>query len=103
VIKLRRGFAGPPDKRHERIVNAQITLVLVTLSSGDVAAMARAVADRIDPSLDVRIEPADPVDPYRWEKAAWIVHAGTARSYVVASMTAEQAIAKLQRDLTPGD
>ena len=73
----------------------------MTLSSGDVAALARAVADRIDPGLDVRIEPADPVDPYRWEKAAWIVRAGTATSYVVASMTTEEATATLLRDLTP--
>jgi hypothetical protein len=43
-----------------------------------------------------------PVDPYRWEKAAWIVHAGAASSYLVASMTAQEATAKLLSDLTPG-
>ena len=73
------------------------------LSDGDVAALARSVADRIDPELEVRVEPADPVDPYRWEKTAWVVHAGAASSYVVASMTEAEAIATLLRDLTPAD
>jgi hypothetical protein len=73
----------------------------VPLSDGDVAALARAAVDRIDPDLDVRIEPADPVDPYRWETAAWIVRVGSASSYLVASMTQQEALDKLQRDLAP--
>jgi hypothetical protein len=73
--------------------------VFVSISDGDVAALARAAVDRIDPELEVRIEPADPVDPYRWESAAWTVYAGSASSYIVASMTEEQALEKLTRDL----
>jgi hypothetical protein len=73
--------------------------VLVSISDGDVAALARAAVDRIDPDLEVRIEPADPVDPYRWENAAWTVYAGSASSYIVASMTEEEALEKLTRDL----
>jgi hypothetical protein len=73
--------------------------VLVSISDGDVAALARAAVDRIDPDLEVRIEPADPVDPYRWENAAWTVYAGSASSYLVASMTEEEAREKLTRDL----
>lgn len=73
----------------------------MALSDGDVAALARAVVDRIDPDAQVRIEPADPVDPYRWERAAWTVHAGAATSYIVASMTEDEASAQLTRDLTP--
>jgi hypothetical protein len=71
----------------------------VSISDGDIAALARAAVDHIDPDLDVRIEPADPVDPYRWETAAWTVYAGSARSYIVASMTKEQALEKLVQDL----
>lgn len=71
------------------------------LSDGDVAELARAAVDRIDPDLEVHIEPADPVDPYRWEAAAWTVHAGGASSYLVASMTEGQALDKLVHDLTP--
>jgi len=73
----------------------------VTLSDGDVAELARAVADRIEPSLEVRIEPADPIDPYRWEKAAWTVRLGERRSYIAASMSEDEAIERLVRDLTP--
>jgi hypothetical protein len=73
--------------------------VFVSITDGDVAALARAAVDRIDPALEVRIEPADPVDPYRWETAAWTVHAGSASSYIVASMTDEEALEKLIRDL----
>jgi hypothetical protein len=73
----------------------------VTISDGDIAALARAAVDRIDPDLDVHIEPADPVDPYRWEFRAWTVHAGSASSYIVASMSEQEVLDKLARDLTP--
>jgi hypothetical protein len=69
----------------------------VSLSDGDVAALARQAVDRRDPDLDVRIEPADPVDPYRWDTAAWTVSAGG--SYITASMSADEALAKLVADL----
>jgi hypothetical protein len=75
--------------------------VMVSISDGDVAALARAAVDRIDTDLEVRIEPADPVDPYRWEFAAWMVYAGLASSYVVASMTEDEVLEKLTRDLAP--
>ena len=65
------------------------------------AALARVAVDGIDPELEVRIEPADPVDPYRWETEAWTVHAGKASSYIVASMTEQEAREKLTLDLTP--
>jgi hypothetical protein len=73
----------------------------MSLNDGDVAALAREAVDRRDPDLEIRIEPADPVDPYRWETAAWTVHAGDASSYIVASMTAQEALEKLVRDLGP--
>jgi hypothetical protein len=71
----------------------------VTLSDADVAALAREAVDRRDPELDVRIVPADPVDPYRWGTAAWSVSAGGATSYITADMTADTALAKLITDL----
>jgi hypothetical protein len=73
----------------------------VTLSDGEVAAMARQAVDRGDRDLDVRIVPADPVDPYRWGAAAWTVSAGGATSYITADMSAEEALAKLITDLNP--
>jgi hypothetical protein len=73
----------------------------MTLSDGEVAELARAAADRVAPNVDVHIEPADPVDPYRWESAAWTVRVGAASSYIVGSMTADEAFDKLVRDLGP--
>lgn len=71
----------------------------MTLSDSDVAALAREAVDRRDRDLDVRIEPADPVDPYRWGAIAWTVFAGGASSYITATMTREEALAKLIADL----
>jgi hypothetical protein len=71
----------------------------VTLSDGDVAALARQVVDQRDPDLDIEIVPADPVDPYRWGVAAWTVSAGGATSYLTAEMSADEALAKLIADL----
>ena len=71
----------------------------MTLSDADIAALAREAVDRRDPDLDIRIAPADPVDPYRWGTPAWTVSAGGASSYVTADMTAEQALARLIADL----
>jgi hypothetical protein len=71
----------------------------VTLSDGDVAALARQVVDRRDPEVDIEIVPADPVDPYRWGTAAWTVSAGGATSYITANMSADEALAKLTEDL----
>jgi hypothetical protein len=71
----------------------------VTLNDTDVAALAREAVDRRDIDLDVRIVPADPVDPYRWGTAAWTVIAGDASSYITADMTPQDALAKLVADL----
>jgi hypothetical protein len=71
----------------------------VTLSDGDVAALARQVVDRRDPAVDIEIVPADPVDPYRWGTAAWTVSAGGATSYITANMSADEVLAKLTEDL----
>ena len=49
----------------------------------------------------MRIVPADPVDPYRWGTAAWLVSAGKASSYISADMSADEALAKLSADLDP--
>ncbi len=73
----------------------------MSLTDGDVAALAREAADRIDPDIDVRIEPADPVDPYRWESGAWTVRVGSASCYIVASMTVDEAREALDRELAP--
>jgi len=74
----------------------------MTLSDADVAALAREVVDRRDRHLDIRIEPADPVDPYRWGAIAWTVFAGGESSYITANMTREDALAKLTADLGGG-
>jgi hypothetical protein len=72
----------------------------VALSDADVAALAREAVDRRDARLDVRIVPADPVDPYRWGTPAWTVSAGGATSYITADMSADAALARLVADLT---
>jgi hypothetical protein len=71
----------------------------VSLTDGDVAELAREAVDLRDPDLDIRIEPADPVDPYRWGVGAWTVTAGGASSYILSSMTPEDALAQLIADL----
>ena len=71
----------------------------MTLNDTDVAALAREAVDRRDIDLDVRIIPADPVDPYRWGTVAWTVIAGDASSYITADMTPQDALAKLVADL----
>lgn len=73
----------------------------MTLNDGDVAALARQAVDQRDPDADVHIAPADPVDPYRWAEAAWTVSSGGRSSYISATMTAEEALAKLVADLNP--
>jgi hypothetical protein len=71
----------------------------MTLSDGDVAALARQAVERRDPDLDIRIDPADPVDPYRRGTPAWTVHVAGASSYLTADMTDDEALAKLIIDL----
>jgi hypothetical protein len=72
----------------------------MSLSDGDVAALARQAVDQRDPDLEIHIVPADPVDPYRWDGAAWTVTAGGASSYIRASMSPDEALAKLMADLS---
>jgi len=73
----------------------------MSLTDGDVAALARQAVDRHDPDLNVDIAPADPVDPYRYGAAAWTVSAGGRTSYVSAALTPDEAMAKLIADLNP--
>jgi hypothetical protein len=71
----------------------------MTLSDGDVAALARQVVNRRHPELDIQIVPADRADPYRRGLAAWTVSAGAAHSYVTADMDAATALNTLADDL----
>jgi len=71
----------------------------MALHDGDVADLAREAVDRKDPRLEIAISPAAQDDPYRLGVAAWTVSAGGASSYITASMTREEALAKLIRDL----
>lgn len=73
----------------------------MTLSDSDVADLAREAVDRRDVTLEVRIAPADPVDPYRWGTRAWTVTAGGASSYLTADMSRTEALGKLIADLVP--
>jgi hypothetical protein len=72
----------------------------LTLSDADVAALAREAVDQRDLNMDIKIVPADPVDPYRWGTAAWTVSAGGATSYITADMSAQAALSKLIADLS---
>lgn len=71
----------------------------MALTDGDVAALARDAADRQGRDLNIRIVPADPLDPYGWGTRAWTVIAGRASSYITADMSPEDALAKLANDL----
>ncbi|HEY8301987.1 MAG TPA: hypothetical protein VIG48_08815 [Jatrophihabitans sp.] len=71
----------------------------MALNDGDVADLAREAVDRKDPDLDIEISPAAQDDPYRWGTEAWTVSAGGASSYVRASMSRDEALATLVRDL----
>jgi hypothetical protein len=73
----------------------------MSLTDGDIAALARQVVDQRDPDLDIQIAPADPVDPYRWDAAAWTVSAGGRTSYLSSNLSADEALAKLTADLIP--
>ena len=72
----------------------------MSLTDGDVAALAREAVDRRDPRLEVQIDPAGQDDPYRWGVSAWIVRAGGASSYITADMTWREALDKLVEDLS---
>jgi hypothetical protein len=57
-----------------RIRAAEWCNALVTLTDGDVAALAGQAADLVEASLEVRIAPDAGDDPYRWGAHSWTVH-----------------------------
>lgn len=71
----------------------------MSLTDGDIAALARQAVDEVDPYADIQIAPSDPVDPYRWDTRAWSVSALGRNSYITNSMSAEDVLAKLRTDL----
>jgi hypothetical protein len=71
----------------------------MTLSDADVADLARQAVDKHNLGEEIRIVPADPVDPYRWGTPAWTVYAGGASSYITADMSSGAALEKLVADL----
>jgi hypothetical protein len=75
---------------------------LMTLIDPDVAELARRAVDQHDPTLKITVKPGDLDDPYRlWGTEYWLVYAGGASSYIAASLSAEEAYAKLLADLFP--
>lgn len=56
-----------------RIRGGQWCNGIVTLRDGDVARLARQVVDLVDPTLDIRIDPASVYDPYRAGRQRWRV------------------------------
>jgi len=84
---------------HSRIRAGRWSNGSVSLSDGDVAALAREAVDHKDPRLDVHIAPAAQDDPYRFGAAAWTVSAGGASSYITATMSWREALDKLIADL----
>jgi hypothetical protein len=73
----------------------------MTLTDADVADLARQAVDQRDLDQEIRIVPADPVDPYRWGTPAWTVYASGAASYITADMSTRAALEKLVADLNP--
>jgi hypothetical protein len=60
----------------------------VTLHDGDVARLARQVVDLLDPTLDIRIDPASMYDPYRRGQQRWRVVVPTAHGEVTIPVAA---------------
>jgi hypothetical protein len=67
----------------------------VTLTDGDVVALARQAVDLFDPELAINIDPADPVDPYRWGKNSWRIVAGAIAVDVGGSDSPAETLARL--------
>ena len=67
----------------------------MSLTDGDVALLARQAADLLDPASDVRIEPADPVDPYRFGSQSWVVRTPVANVGASAEDSAAELLARL--------
>jgi hypothetical protein len=72
----------------------------VTLTDGDVAALARQAVDLFDPELAIRIDPGDPVDPYRWGRTSWLVDAGVVGVEVTTQDSPADALARLLDQLS---
>jgi hypothetical protein len=45
----------------------------MTLTTGDIAALARQAVDLVSPDIDLVIEPATTDDPYRFGSGSWVV------------------------------
>jgi hypothetical protein len=45
----------------------------MTLTTGDIAALARQAVDLVSPEIDVIIEPSTTDDPYRFGAGSWVV------------------------------
>lgn len=71
----------------------------MSLTDGDIAALAREAVDRKDPRLDIHIAPSGQDDPYRLGAPAWIVTAGGASTYITAAMSWREALDRLIADL----
>jgi hypothetical protein len=70
--------------------------VRVSLTDGDVAAVARQAVDLLDPEIDITITPQDRADPYRWGGHAWVVSVGElGEFYVEAGWTPTEALFRL--------
>jgi hypothetical protein len=72
----------------------------VTLTDGDVAVLARQAVDLFDPEIAINIEPADPVDPYRFGANSWRVVAGPATVHVSSADSAAEVVAQILDQLS---
>ncbi len=79
-----------------RIRAAQWCTGRVTLSDGDIAALAQQAADLVEVGLPIHIAPGANDDPYRWGGHGWTVtirvtDRDTRRIWIPADATAESA------------
>jgi hypothetical protein len=67
----------------------------VTLTDGDVAALARQAVDLLDPRISIRIDPDAADDPYRWGRRSWLVETAVFQVYVSEADEASEALARM--------
>jgi hypothetical protein len=67
----------------------------VTLTDGDVAALARQAVDLLDPDIEIRIDPKDPVDPYRFGAQSWLIHTFGVDVYASAADSYAETLARI--------
>jgi hypothetical protein len=67
----------------------------MTLTAGDVAALARQAVDLFDPDLEIRIDPEDPVDPYRFGAHSWLIRTAAVDVYVTAADSYAETLARI--------